>query len=45
MAPARVGALERPGLEHVGMLGLQALFDEQPQALGKAVGAFFSERL
>jgi hypothetical protein len=45
VAQASVGALERPGPEHVGTLGLHGLVDEDAKALGEAVGTFFIEEL
>jgi len=45
VAQAGIGALERPGLEGVGTLGLHGLVDEQAKPLGKALGAFVIEEL
>ena len=45
VAQAGIGALERPGSEHVGTLGVHGLVDEQAKPLGKAVGAFVIEEL
>ena len=45
VAQAGVGALERPGLEHVGTLGLHGLVDEDAKTLGEAVRTFVIEEL
>ena len=45
MTQASIRALERLSVEHMGTLGLHGLVDEQAEAFGKAIGAFFIEEL